>query len=194
MPADASVHALATMPSDLRHPNGLEMNHGSCLCGQVSVEIRGPLRNSRFCHCTNCRKFSGTAYAAWGVVSSEHLQIVHGAANVARFDSGGGLRVFCRSCGAPLWYEPAHLPAFRGVALGAIHEGEVPAPEMRVWTRSRVPWVSLHAGLPQYETHPKGGWRRAAARPFLQGYTLGRRAAISTHGPRLAIVSSVLVP
>ena len=37
---------------------------GSCLCKAVSFEIDGTVHNARYCHCSNCRKFSGTAYAA----------------------------------------------------------------------------------------------------------------------------------
>ena len=39
----------------------------SCLCGGVTYEITGPVLRGRYCHCTDCRKFSGTAHAAWGL-------------------------------------------------------------------------------------------------------------------------------
>ncbi len=126
---------------------------GSCLCGGVSYEINGPIGFARYCHCANCRKFSGTAYAAWGLVRTDQFTVAADA-HVTKFNSGGGLRVFCASCGSPLWYEPAQLPQFRGIALGAIDDPGVPQPTMHVWTRSKVPWVSLHDDLPQHETHP----------------------------------------
>jgi hypothetical protein len=131
------------------------MLKGSCLCGVVALEIHGAIDGARFCHCESCRKFSGTACAAWGVVRANDLVVTRGAAGVSKFDSGGGLRVFCTTCGSALWYEPANLPAFRGVPLGVIDEGAVPAPTMHVWTRSRVPWATtIGDRLPQHETHP----------------------------------------
>jgi hypothetical protein len=131
------------------------MIKGSCLCGAVSVEIQGPLRSARYCHCANCRKFSGTAYAAWGLAETSSVTITPSIPNVTKFNSGGGLRVFCSACGSPLWYEPAGLPQFRGIPLGAIDEGAVGEPEMHVWMQSKVSWASMSDdGLPQHQTHP----------------------------------------
>lgn len=130
------------------------MIKGSCLCGAVALEINGPLRNARFCHCANCRKFSGAGYAAWGLVATEHLQVSAPVSKVSKYNSGGGLRAFCASCGSPLWYEPEGMPQYRGIPLGIIDEGEVPTPAMHVWTRSKVSWTALPGDVPTHETHP----------------------------------------
>lgn len=130
------------------------MIKGSCLCGAVSFEIHGSLRSVRYCHCMNCRKFSGTAYAAWGLAETSQLTVTPSAPNVSKFNSGGGHRVFCAACGSPLWYEPTGRPQLRGIPLGAIDEGSVPKPEMHVWTKSKVAWASILGDLPQHEIHP----------------------------------------
>jgi hypothetical protein len=130
------------------------MIKGSCLCGAVAFEIQGPLHRGRYCHCTNCRKFAGTDYAAWALAETSQLRIAPLAPHVTKFNSGGGLRVFCSSCGSPLWYEPKGRPEVRGIPLGAIDEGAVAMPEMHVWTKSKVSWGSISDGLPQFETHP----------------------------------------
>lgn len=135
-------------------PGGDFMLTGSCLCGRITYEIHGPLRSPRFCHCANCRQFSGTAYAAWGLVPTESFKIAGSRSHVTKYDSGGGLRVFCSSCGSPLWYEPAGLPQYRGIPLGIIDEGLVPTPEMHVWMKSKASWVTVSDDLPQHETHP----------------------------------------
>jgi hypothetical protein len=126
----------------------------SCLCGRVTFQIAGAIHSPRFCHCANCRKFSGTAYAAWGLVQAAQLELAASNGDVTKYDSGGGLRVFCTTCGSPLWYEPAALPQFRGIPLGIVEGADVPAPVMHVWTQSKVPWVALTDDLPQNETHP----------------------------------------
>jgi hypothetical protein len=130
------------------------MIKGSCLCGGVSLEIDGALRNARFCHCVNCRKFSGTGPAAWGLVKTEQLSVSPPNPPVSKFDSGGGLRAFCATCGSPLWYEPAGRPQYRGIPLGVIDSGEVPKPAMHVWTMSKAAWISLPDDCPVHETHP----------------------------------------
>jgi hypothetical protein len=126
----------------------------SCLCGGVTYEITGPIQRARYCHCVNCRKFSGTARAAWGLVETAHLVIGPSSTGVSKYDSGIGLRVFCSSCGSPLWYEPTHLPQFRGIPLGVIDDAGVPQPQMHVWTQSKVSWESILDDLPQHNTHP----------------------------------------
>jgi hypothetical protein len=127
---------------------------GSCLCGGISYEISGPIRSARYCHCANCRKFSGTGYAAWGLVETNRLTIAPSEGGVTKYATALGRRVFCATCGSPLWYEPDALPQFRGIPLGAIDDPGVPAPEMHVWTRSKVSWVSIQDDLPQHQTHP----------------------------------------
>jgi len=126
----------------------------SCLCGGITIEIGGPIYSPRYCHCTNCRKFSGTAFAAWGVVDAATFEVKHAVSEIARFDSGGGHRAFCGTCGTPLFYEPKGRPQLRGIPLGIIDDGEVPAPSMHVWTQSKVAWTSVEDGLPRYDTHP----------------------------------------
>lgn len=130
------------------------MLKGSCLCGAVSFEIHGNLRSARYCHCANCRKFSGSDQAAWGLAETDQFAVTPQQPNVTKFNSGGGLRVFCSACGSPLWYEPAGLPQYRGIPLGAIDEGTVAKPAMHVWTKSKVAWASISDGLPQHDTHP----------------------------------------
>jgi hypothetical protein len=130
------------------------MAKGSCLCGAVSIRIEGPIRNARYCHCTNCRKFSGTAYAAWGLVETDHLEISPKEPKVSKFSSQHGRRVFCTTCGSPLWFEPASLPQFRGIPLGVIDGDGVGKPEMHVWTKSKVAWAPILDDLPQFEMHP----------------------------------------
>jgi hypothetical protein len=130
------------------------MIKGSCLCGNVKIEIAGAVHNARFCHCANCRKFSGAAYAAWGLVQTDQMKVLPPDSGVSKYNSGGGLRVFCTSCGSPLWYEPDGRPQYRGIPLGIIDEGEVPTPGMHVWTKSRVDWASTRDGIKEYDTHP----------------------------------------
>jgi hypothetical protein len=101
------------------------MIKGSCLCGNVTLEIAGPLHNARFCHCANCRKFSGTASAAWGLIQTDQLTVSPSMnSSVSKYNSGGGLRAFCASCGSPLWYEPDGRPQYRGIPLGTREAGE----------------------------------------------------------------------
>ena len=134
------------------------MAKGSCLCGNVKFIVAGSIENSRYCHCDYCRKFSGTDQAAWGLAKASDFVLSPEDPEVQKFDVGlGGLRVFCRSCGSPLWFEPANMPDFIGIALGAIDEGEVTAPAVHLWTRSNASWATIEGDLPQHDTFPEQG-------------------------------------
>jgi hypothetical protein len=88
------------------------------------------------------------------LAETSRLTLTPSEPNVTKFNSGGGLRVFCSACGSPLCYEPVGLPQFRGIPLGVIDEGSVAKPAMHVWTKSKAAWASIIDGLPQHDTHP----------------------------------------
>ncbi|MFK7915253.1 MAG: GFA family protein [Pseudomonadales bacterium] len=74
---------------------------------------------------------------------------------LGEFDAGSGsLRKFCSDCGSPLWFEPSEMPAFIGIALGAIDEGSPASPEMHVWMQSSPQWEQISDSLPQHDVHP----------------------------------------
>ena len=131
------------------------MIKGSCGCGGVRYELSGPIAMSRYCHCENCRKFSGTGQSAWGLAQTGDFRVVAQTTDVTKYDAGsGGLRVFCSACGSPLWFEPSGMPEFRGVALGSIDEGEVAEPASHLWVRSSPDWETIVDDLPCFQTTP----------------------------------------
>lgn len=131
------------------------MIKGSCLCGGIKFEIAGEVVMTRYCHCTNCRKFSGTGKAAWGIAQASEFSQTVSDTQIGEFDAGqGSLRKFCLVCGSPLWFEPKDMPAFVGIALGAIDEGNPSPPEIHVWMQSSPEWEGISDSLPQHLTHP----------------------------------------
>ncbi len=129
------------------------MVKGSCLCGRVSFELDGELQAPRYCHCENCRKFSGTSPATWAMVNSSALQRDQ-TLPLGRFDSGRGIRCFCPQCGSPVWFESKDFPEIVGIPLGVIDEGEVPPPEMHLWVSSKPDWCVINDDLPKISESP----------------------------------------
>ena len=54
------------------------MYQGSCLFGAVTIEIHGDIKSIIHCHCSKCRKNSGTAYATNGFIAKNDLVIKQG--------------------------------------------------------------------------------------------------------------------
>lgn len=79
---------------------------GSCLCGQVAYEIEGSLDGFYLCHCSRCRKISGTAHAANIFSKGATLKWVSGEMNQKMYNLEGTrfVRNFCITCGSSLPY------------------------------------------------------------------------------------------
>lgn len=52
------------------------MYKGSCLCGAINVELKGSIDSIIHCHCSLCRKNSGTAYATNGFIKTEDFSVL----------------------------------------------------------------------------------------------------------------------
>ena len=76
---------------------------GSCLCGAVQFEVTGPIRGIGSCHCSKCRKVSGTTGNAQFIITIEKFAWVRGKEDVKGFklaDGWGPSR--CKTCGSPI--------------------------------------------------------------------------------------------
>lgn len=127
---------------------------GSCLCGAVRFLIDGKYGPVGQCHCSKCRKVSGTDGNAVFHAAADAFTWTSGEDKIARYevpDGGGWASRFCRVCGSPvpgqppggrIWFVPAGLldddPGFRGYA-GHIH------------VASKAPWVEITDGRPCFE-------------------------------------------
>src|ERR1700753_3285193 len=78
---------------------------GSCLCGAVAFEVEGPFAAFLHCHCSRCRKASGTAHATEVIVAPSALRWLRGEDLIRRFDLPSAksfATAFCATCGSPL--------------------------------------------------------------------------------------------
>ena len=88
------------------------------------------------------------------MAESSAFSVTSSDVNVAKFNSGRGLRCFCSNCGSPVWFESLDYPEIVAIPLGVLDSGEIPAPEMHLWTQSKPTWCVINDELPQHETHP----------------------------------------
>ena len=91
------------------------MHKGSCLCGGVSYELHGPLRDVLACHCVQCRKTSGHYWAATNV-SRDKLVLTKRDTLRWYASSESAERGFCSQCGASLFY---HVHDSEGISVAA---------------------------------------------------------------------------
>jgi hypothetical protein len=137
----------------------MKLLSGRCLCGAVAYTVPDALQYAGYCHCSDCRRFSGSAFSAMGGVPLANLSIVRGADQIGRYlKSEQTVLCFCRNCGSSLYAEKPQ----RGMAhlrLGTLDEAPSLAPQFHSYVASKAPWYVICDGLPQ---HPAG---RGAVKP-----------------------------
>ncbi len=134
---------------------------GSCLCGGVAYEIRGPLRDVVDCHCSQCRKATGSAFRTRAAVRSADFRWTRGEALVTRYESSpGNQRSFCSRCGSTLGSFFPERPDEIGLPLGTLDDDPGLRPGAHVFVGSRAPWYEINDDRPRFETLPPGNHDR----------------------------------
>jgi hypothetical protein len=130
---------------------------GGCLCGGVRFEVEPPFRRASHCHCSRCRKHSGTFGLTQGRVARERFRLLAGEEllRVYRPADDAAVKVFCSVCGSSLF--GGHWPNGDEVSvrLGALDGDPEIRPQYHSFVDSRAPWDVLpEDGLPRYpEAH-----------------------------------------
>jgi hypothetical protein len=124
---------------------------GSCLCRGIQYELDEVLGVVVNCHCSMCRKVTGTAFRTRAAVAASAFRWVAGEDLVSRFESSPGeFRTFCRVCGSTLATFFRDRPAEIGLALGTLDEDPGVRPTAHVFVGSKAPWYEIGDGLPQF--------------------------------------------
>jgi hypothetical protein len=127
------------------------MIKGSCLCGTIRYEIRGELGPIVLCHCAQCRKAQGSAFAANAAVRTSDFAVVAGSdALVAYHSSPGKTRHFCRECGSPIISTRDSVPGFVRVRIGTLDSPLDARPSAHIFAASKAEWEDISDDLPRY--------------------------------------------
>lgn len=129
---------------------------GSCLCGQVQFAIQPPFRGFQYCHCSRCRKASGTAHASNIFVPGEAFEWLAGQALVRTWklpDARYFTSAFCEVCGSKAPWETAGGKNVV-VPAGALDDDPGQAPTRSVHFASRGAWYRHVSALPSFDETP----------------------------------------
>lgn len=129
---------------------------GSCLCGDVSYEVTPPFKFFQYCHCSRCRKVSGSAHASNLLIAPEQFQWISGEELVGRFEEKNAkyfASSFCKKCGSSMpWL--AQGGKNRIVPAGTLDDDPGIRPQQSIFYASKACWYEQVSDLPQYTTLP----------------------------------------
>jgi hypothetical protein len=139
------------------------MAHGSCNCGAVQFEVDGELSGIHVCHCSICRRSTGSQGIAVVVVPNERFRWVAGEGEIATWNKPDAdwQTWFCRVCGSPV--PGQNDPARLFIPAGALSEGTESLRVLHhIWVGSKAPWDVIgddgmqHAEALSLEGQPGG--------------------------------------
>jgi hypothetical protein len=124
---------------------------GSCLCGGIRYEVDGELGEFGYCHCTSCRKASGSGHGANAPVDRGRLRLLQGAELLREYESSPGkLRVFCSRCGSPMYAYLTKTPDALRLRLGSLDTPFEKRPRAHTWVSDKAPWEPIEDSIPQF--------------------------------------------
>lgn len=115
-----------------------------CSCGQLHLAIMQPPERVSICHCYDCQRRSGSAFASQARFAREAVTAIGKAHCYQRnADSGAELRFyFCPDCGTTVYYQHEHLPDWTMVPTGGL-TGVDTAPTVSVYEARQKPWLKV---------------------------------------------------
>jgi len=129
------------------------MFEGSCLCRNVKYELSAEPGDFGYCHCTSCRKASGTAHAANAPISRRHFRLRSGGDTLREFESSPGkFRAFCSRCGSPIYAYLSVTPDMLRIRLGSLDTSFTRQPKAHTFVSDKAPWEPIADRIPQFDT------------------------------------------
>ncbi|MHB1083401.1 MAG: GFA family protein [Thiobacillus sp.] len=130
---------------------------GSCLCGAVHYEVTGEPKMFYHCHCSRCRKSTGTGHATNLMLTNAQLVFTQGESHLKRHkvpEAERFTRQFCDQCGSPV---ARFVPEIDAVVVpaGSLDSEIAIKPQARIFWDSRVAWSCDNTTLPQFSEYPE---------------------------------------
>ncbi|MFQ3324038.1 MAG: hypothetical protein ACI90U_001863 [Pseudomonadales bacterium] len=127
------------------------MLNGRCLCGKVSYKYNGVIEEIAMCHCSQCRKAQGGAFATNSPVETDKLEFT-GTEFIKEFQTSDiKVRAFCSNCGSPLYSARSDMPEIRRLRMGSIDTDFSCDSRYHIYTDSKASWFEIVDNQPQYK-------------------------------------------
>lgn len=126
---------------------------GGCLCGAVQYTVADEFAYALICHCSQCRRATGSAFKPFGGIQKEKLSLVAGEDAVMRYGGDDGHDVHCGRCGSLLYSWLRDSP-YVHVTYGTLSDSPTLRPTAHIHVGSKADWDVIKDGLPQFHELP----------------------------------------
>jgi len=124
---------------------------GGCECGAVRYRMASDPIFVNCCHCRQCQKITGSAFAINAMIETDRLELLEGRESIIieRHVTR------CGKCGSLLWAEHRLFgDKIKFLRVGTLDEAERITPDAHFFIRSKHPWITVPSGTPAYDTLP----------------------------------------
>ncbi len=129
---------------------------GGCACGAVRYRLTSPPMFVHCCHCLNCQKHTGSAFVINMLIEADRVVVESGEPYAVEMPLNGGSpnQIFrCRTCHVAVWSVYGGRAQVRFVRGGTLDDPAAISPDVHIFTRSKLPWVTLPASVPAFEVY-----------------------------------------
>jgi hypothetical protein len=127
---------------------------GKCLCGAVQYAVADEFRYALNCHCSNCRRATGSAFKPFAGIENDKLALTAGADKLLIFGGEENHDAHCSVCGS-LLYSLVRNGGYVHVPMGTLVDTPAIRPTAHIFVGSKAPWFAITDDLPQHEGHAK---------------------------------------
>lgn len=129
---------------------------GECLCGAVRYSVSDAFEYALYCHCSKCRRTTGSAFKPLAGALRSNLNLDLGSDCLSIFgDEDADHDVHCGKCGS-LLFSVVRQGAYVHVAMGTLLDDPSIRPSAHIFVGSKAAWHEITDGLPRYSTFPEG--------------------------------------
>ena len=128
---------------------------GGCSCGAVRYRLTSEPLFVHCCHCLNCQRQTGSAFVINILIESDRVELLAGEPHpVSVPRSGDKTQTIwrCPTCEVAL-YSDYGSPRIWFVRSGSLDDPAAVAPDVHIYTRSKLPWVELPESVPAFDVY-----------------------------------------
>jgi hypothetical protein len=125
---------------------------GSCECGRVRYRVADEFLYASNCHCSRCRRATGSAFKPFAGIERGKLEVTDGADGLLLVGEEDANDTRCAACGS-LLFSVVRDGAYVHVALGSLVDAPSIRPTSHIFVGSKAPWYEIADDLPQFEEY-----------------------------------------